>query len=369
MDITSTSTSTITKSYSTQQTTKINEPAKEGTKIQSKTPGWVSQTSIREKLLAEKYKKNNDENKQFEDPLKHIWEKYYISNSPYYIQDMTQGERDSAVLEENSWFLTGGCSQYSMQDSLFHNDPINAWQEDANEKVFFRQNVNNQLKHIFENSKITIPSDTNLTFTIDPNDYKLTVSGTEDKKLIGTIEEALNSPSNVKELFYHIIRSKFDYSDQYTREKSSKYELAESIKTHTGHNLKDLAVVDGKFITEDGRDILGLFKDSLNKDPAAKPYLNELVSFYGSQLSTLAKNGYDSVPDLILSIDYKNGSLHDIGQKSYGTGGTDWISKLSASLTTPNPESLNKDIAHPIKIDLPDKVSTKSLHKKQRIIQ
>lgn len=33
------------------------------------------------------------------------------------------------------------------------------------------------------------------------------------------------------------------------------------------------------------------------------------------------KNGFNSIPDLVLSIGYENGSLQDIGQKqNYGAG-------------------------------------------------
>ncbi|MBR0611468.1 DUF4885 family protein, partial [Bacillus altitudinis] len=38
-----------------------------------------------------------------------------------------------------------------------------------------------------------------------------------------------------------------------------------------------------------------------------------------AQLFDLAKNGFDSIPDLVLSISYQNGSLQDIGQQvNYG---------------------------------------------------
>jgi hypothetical protein len=53
-----------------------------------------------------------------------------------------------------------------------------------------------------------------------------------------------------------------------------------------------------------------------------------LVGHYGPQLYELAKNGFDSIRDLVLTIDYENGSLYDRGQKQqFGTRKTDWIAK------------------------------------------
>src|SRR5690606_9534662 len=45
-----------------------------------------------------------------------------------------------------------------------------------------------------------------------------------------------------------------------------------------------------------------------------------------NQLTELARKGFENTPDLILSIEYENGSFYDIGQKeNFGTGKTAWI--------------------------------------------
>ena len=44
------------------------------------------------------------------------------------------------------------------------------------------------------------------------------------------------------------------------------------------------------------------------------------------RLSELAQNGFDSVPDLVLSIDYQNGSFYDVKQsENFGTQKNGWI--------------------------------------------
>jgi hypothetical protein len=57
-----------------------------------------------------------------------------------------------------------------------------------------------------------------------------------------------------------------------------------------------------------------------------------MISSYGKDLYELAQNGFNSVPDLILSIDYENNSFYDVGQsENFGTGQTQWIEQLKAS--------------------------------------
>lgn len=59
----------------------------------------------------------------------------------------------------------------------------------------------------------------------------------------------------------------------------------------------------------------------------------EAAAHYGPELTKLAKAGYDSIPDLVLSIDYKDGSLRDVGQsKRYGTSDSEWLSEWKRQL-------------------------------------
>ncbi|WP_325166634.1 DUF4885 family protein [Viridibacillus soli] len=149
------------------------------------------------------------------------------------------------------------------------------------------------------------------------------------------LESVLNTDNNARELFFHIIQSRSDDSNQFTREKYDKYHLVRQIKNVTGYDLKNLEVVNGKFVTEDGTDIFELYKEGLRKNPYSAANAGIAASHYGQQLAGLAKNGFDSIPDLVLAIGYENSSLQDLGQKeSYGTGKTNWIDEWKASVAT-----------------------------------
>ena len=55
----------------------------------------------------------------------------------------------------------------------------------------------------------------------------------------------------------------------------------------------------------------------------------------GAELAKLAKNGFDSVPDLVLSIDYQNDSFYDVKQsENFGTEKSGWIKEWKQARTT-----------------------------------
>ena len=115
------------------------------------------------------------------------------------------------------------------------------------------------------------------------------------------------------------MKSRNDDSTQFTPDSLAKFHLVNQIKTVTGYNLKDLSIVNGHFVTDTGANIFDIYKEELLKNPYTAENARIAASHYGAQLFDLAKNGYDSIPDLVLSISYQNGSLQDIGQQvNYG---------------------------------------------------
>jgi hypothetical protein len=206
--------------------------------------------------------------------------------------------------------------------------------DNAQKQAFNRDAVNSQFQDLLDKYGIDIPKDTNLTFTIDPYDYKVSVSGSDDKNLTSLIEDVINTADNSKALFRHIHQSTLDHNNsQISKEKEDKESLFHEIKNKTGYDLRDLQNVDGKFLTEDGTDILDLYKEGVLKSKdIPEEYKGLIFEAYSSQLSELAKKGFENSPDLVLSIDYKNGSFYDVGQsENLGVGKRDWIDKLAAS--------------------------------------
>ncbi|MEI4791567.1 DUF4885 family protein [Bacillus sp. FJAT-53060] len=285
-----------------------NQPA-----IQS-TNEVMTESDRRMKILDEKYEKINEQNKRFKDPQGHIYDKYRNPHSSYFRSDLTSVEREAAYIMEMSWARNNKGGQYDFNDAIFRNEKrYDPTQESVEKKILNRQKVNEQLQALFSTNGLTIPKNANLIFTIDPNNFKLVVSGSKDESLVKQIEDILNTNNNTRELFFHIMKSRSDDSTQFTADTLAKFHLVNQIKTVTGYNLNDLSIVNGQFITDNGTNIFDIYKEELLKNPYTAENARIAASHYGAQLFDLAKNGFDSIPDLVLSIGYQNGALYDIG--------------------------------------------------------
>ncbi|MGJ0302106.1 DUF4885 domain-containing protein [Aliarcobacter cryaerophilus] len=307
----------------------------EETILKARLNGYVNtEAKLARERLEEVYSKATKENKKFANPEQHINDKYYSQASPYYIEGLNRMEREIAYNHEMDYLKNNKLTKINYIDpNLKDLTSIHGYIEELEEKKFNRESVNTQFQQLLDKYSISIPKDTNLTFTIDPYDYKVTVSGLDDKNLSSLIEDVLNTASNSKELFSHIYNSTLDNNSQVSKEKSDKKTLFHEIKNRTGYDLRELENVDGKFLTQDGTDILELYKTGvINSKNIPEEYKGMVFELYSGKLTELGKKGFENVPDLVLSIDYKNGSFYDLGQsENFGTGKTKWIDELKAS--------------------------------------
>ncbi|MCT7488965.1 DUF4885 domain-containing protein [Aliarcobacter cryaerophilus] len=307
----------------------------EETILKARLNGYVNtEAKLAREKLEEVYSKATKENKKFANPEQHINDKYYSQASPYYIEGLSRMEREIAYNHEMDYLKNNKLTKINYIDpNLKDLTSIHGYIEELEEKKFNREAVNTQFQQLLDKYSISIPKDKNLTFTIDPYDYKVSVGGLEDKSLSSLIEDALNTASNSKELFSHIYNSTLDNNSQVSKEKSDKKTLFHEIKNRTGYDLRDLENIDGKFLTKDGTDILELYKIGvINSKNIPEEYKGMVFELYSGKLTELGKKGFENVPDLVLSIDYKNGSFYDLGQsENFGTGKTKWIDELKAS--------------------------------------
>ena len=322
-------------SNATSNTTSLLNSLKEETVIQARNSYVNPDEAKRVKMLEDHYSKMNAENKMFANPYAHSSEKYFDIYSPYYIQGLSQKERVIASDTEIK-YLNGG-KMFSYEDAILKNElPIFGDIEVAEEKAFNREKVNTQFQSLLKKYNVTVPQDTKLSFTIDPNTLKATVSGTDDKTLAKSVEDVINTADNATELFYHISSSVSDDSTQYTPRQYSKFNLTKQIKDVTGYTLKDLEIKDGKFITPDGTDVAEIYTKKINENPKMSDYYKMMsIGSNVADLKKLAKDGFDSVLDLVLSIDYQNGSFYDVKQsENFGTQKSGWINELKQARTT-----------------------------------
>ena len=332
-------------SNATSNTTSLLNSLKEETVIQSNN-GYVNlEQEAALKKMREHYLNAAKENNKFANPYDHLDEKYNNPTSPYYIQGLSKEERNAAYT--NELFFQRNQSYYNQTENTDANymlldDPFfkslgpvsGGIIETAERKAFDREKVNTQFQSLLNKYNVTIPQDTKLSFTIDPNTLKATVSGTDDETLTKSVEDVINTADNATELFYHISSSVSDDSTQYTPRQYSKFNLTKQIKDVTGYSLKDLEIKDGKFMTPDGIDVAEIYTKKINENPKMSDYFKMMsIGSNVADLKKLAKDGFDSVPDLVLSIDYQNGSFYDVKQsENFGTEKSGWIKDWKESL-------------------------------------
>ncbi|MGH2307603.1 DUF4885 family protein [Aliarcobacter sp. ERUVET-8] len=289
--------------------------------------------------LEEVYSKATKENKKFANPEQHIRDKYFSQASPYYIEGLSRVEREVAHRHESDYLKYGKLRNISAIDpNLKDLNSINGIVDSVEKRAFDRDMVNEQFQKLLKKYGISIPKDSNLRFTIEPYDYKVTVSGLDDKNLSSLIEDVLNTGDNSEELFRHIQYSRPTYlgtSEQFSEDKSMKYGIYHNVKELTGYDLRELENIDGKFLTKDGTDVIELLRIGvMNSKNIPEQYKSVAFDSYSADLSEVARKGFENIEDLNLSIDYKNSSFHDVVQsETYGVGKRDWIYELKASKT------------------------------------
>ncbi len=108
---------------------------------------------------------------------------------------------------------------------------IDGYAKVLEEQAFNRDAVNSQFQDLLNKYGIDIPKDTKLTFTIDPYDYKVSASGSDDKNLTSLIEDVINTADNSKALFKHIYKNTSEHTNnQISKDKVDKKSLFREIK-------------------------------------------------------------------------------------------------------------------------------------------
>lgn len=304
-----------------------------GTSVK-KENGYYGAEEKAKEVLQKYYEKMYKENMSYADPLRHIEDKYFNVMSPLFRSDMTREERSISYNNEKYAIQTNGQyfygTAYYIDDYVFRDSKplINAEIEDYKRIQYNRTAITAEINQLFKNNNISIPTDVSLKFSVNPYDFTIAVTGLEDEKLKRRIEELLNRGENGKNLFFHLYQAarKSGDSNQMTQEKLNKFNLYSIIKQETGYDLRTLRNENGRFYTEDGKDILDLFRNN-SHIPAA--YRGDVVDYYTPFLIKYGKLGFNNGDDMYLSIEYRNGELYDIGQsKGYGPDQNGWISSL-----------------------------------------
>ena len=125
------------------------------------------------------------------------------------------------------------------------------------EKQYARSVVNQQISNLFSKNGISLSKQADLTFSIDPYTYQLTVSGNADRDTLSQIEKLLNEGDNAKNIWTHAWICMHDsdneiVNSQANRTKANQYSLWHEVYETTGYDARNATYRNGTFIAEDG---------------------------------------------------------------------------------------------------------------------
>lgn len=292
-------------------------------------------------VLKEHYNKVYQENLSHSDPMAYIRSKYCDVTSPNFCSYMTEDQRNIAYRNEKRMLETGGkyTAGYSRYDYALRNyegiytggSRSTGYQRNTDkEKQYARSVINQQISNLLLGNGICLNKDIDLKFSIDPYTYKLTVSGNADDETISMLEKLLNEGDNAKNIWTHAWYCMHDSDNeivntQANMTKANQYSLWHEIYNTTGYDIRDARYEDGKFMMEDGTDLLALYREKAKNSVGYELFSNRLMEY--------VKNGWNEQNDLVLEIGFDANGLYDIGQsRGYGMVQSTWINSGSSSI-------------------------------------
>ena len=150
----------------------------------------------------------------------------------------------------------------------------------------------------------------NMTFSIDPYDYSLKVSGVDDAGLTAMLENLLNKDHNARELFYHIMYSNRASISDYAK---AKYHTLNSFASVTGQDPRQYRQTETGLVNGRGENILDIYREALKtSDAVPAQFKGTAYNVFEENIKKLLAEGFYRIPDLNLRIGYKDGMLQDL---------------------------------------------------------
>ncbi len=178
-----------------------------------------------------------------------------------------------------------------------------------------RKTINMQLCNIFGNAGIdsAMLSKYNMTFSIDPYNYSLKVSGVDDAGLTAMLEKLLNKDHNARELFYHIMHSNRASISDYAK---AKYHTLNSFASVTGQDPRQYRQTEAGLVNGRGENILDIYREALKtSDAVPAQFKGTAYNVFEENIKKLLAEGFYRIPDLNLRVGYKDGILQDLSNE------------------------------------------------------
>ena len=238
------------------------------------------------------------------DVYAYLGKKYFGKDATTYMDRLNADEKTRAMYDNELKATLFGTYQTSNTA-----DPRIDWQaedwetEETKNKNSNQKIISNQMNNLLTKHGITLDSEDTLLISFNPYNYTATVSGIKDSDTLNKINTLLNSGKNAKELFYYTFKN----SGSLNSEAVTKYRAYQNILDLTGQKLNEFTLDNGKFYTSDGKEITSLIDEGIEKDNLIPNDFKNVANKYTTDLlKEIAQKGFNSMPDLNLTIGYNN---------------------------------------------------------------
>lgn len=195
--------------------------------------------------------------------------------------------------------------------------------DEAENRSFNIKMLGAQFLNLWNNNGISTSqiSGCGFLFSVDSMSLQASISllygKDQDQGLIDSMIKALNSKDNARNLFYNLL---YDANKQGILPKNSlaKWKLYSDFKEVTGLDITTFKQTENGFIDNDGQNAVDIYDEAIRKrntmpaehKAAAKEYFQGLVN-------EAMKYNISEVPDLVLSMEYRNGEVYLSGDKPH----------------------------------------------------
>ncbi len=255
-----------------------------------------------EKKLAVIAEENRSKCATVHDVYELLGNKYFGKDGTTYMDRLNADEETRAMYDnELNATLYGTYHNSNLKDPRIKWKAEDWESQELKDKASNQKIISNQMNNLLTKNGINLDSDETLLISFNPYEYSATVQGLKNRNDLPKVNELLNRGQNAKELFYYTLQN----SGSVNQDAITKCKTYQNIKNLTGEDLSQLTLKDGNFYTEDGKNILSLVKQGIEKDTLIpRDFKNVAYDYSKGLLEQVAQRGFNSMPDLDLTIGY-----------------------------------------------------------------
>ena len=195
--------------------------------------------------------------------------------------------------------------------------------DEAESRSFNINMLGAQFKNLWNNNGIDVSQMNGSRFLFSVNGMNMQAfisildGNNPDSGLLESMTNALNSKDNARNLFYNLLH---DGNRQGILPKDSmaKYRLYRDFYDVTGLDITAFKQTEKGFFDADGRNALDIYDENNSKRKNMLPEFRQMAKDYFKILVDDAmKYNISDVPDLVLSMEYRNGEVFLYGEKTH----------------------------------------------------